>query len=133
MKENNLSYPKDNMGLMYFQHRSCAVRKKVREDQVDKGKRGIEKQAFQLIDFTATGIEKIIQGYVEKDSKATRVHHYPSLFTQPLDRSALEVPNSAESEKPAPPLQLQHLCFLYRFHVGQQLPYDSRMDLLTLS
>ncbi|OMP04574.1 hypothetical protein COLO4_09520 [Corchorus olitorius] len=48
--------------------------KKVRKDQVDKGKRGIEKQPFQLTDFTATGIEKIIHGHIEKETKATSVY-----------------------------------------------------------
>ncbi|OMO53654.1 hypothetical protein CCACVL1_28452 [Corchorus capsularis] len=165
-------YPKDNMALMYFQLRSCDVSsscynasnigqtrvllvgilddlwKKLREDQVDKGKRGIDKQPFQLTDFSATGIEKIIQilhdaffkyrsrsqvlqltGIFYHEGKqfelspigtehfpvAARIsflsrhnrtlglvrRHYPPLSTQPLDRSALGVPNSAESEKPA--------------------------------
>ncbi|OMO60767.1 patatin family protein [Corchorus capsularis] len=39
-----------------------------------RGKLGIEKQPFQLTDFTATGIEKIIHGHIEKETKATRVY-----------------------------------------------------------
>ncbi|OMO98487.1 putative 1-phosphatidylinositol-4-phosphate 5-kinase [Corchorus olitorius] len=38
------------------------------------GKRGIEKQPFQRTYFTATGIEKIIHGHIEKETKATGVY-----------------------------------------------------------
>ncbi|OMO70224.1 hypothetical protein CCACVL1_19050 [Corchorus capsularis] len=119
MKENNL---RNTVPVPVPRH-WCQKRKYL------QGKHGIEKQPSQFTDFTATGIEKNHAAEAKSDSSRDLTvgngvtsllspigtEHFPvaarisflwaaqkPLSTQPLDCSALGVPNSVESEKPAP-------------------------------